>query len=340
MDFSRKLCYSLDDIEQAALGTEDPNPLHSQRHHTLACQNSSPNRIFSRGPIVLGFQIATLIDTEIRALDYSMRNSRGHGDVDYLSSSYDIRYLRPAYSGETMCVSIKTALHAQQEGAGARPDRILLVGESGSTARGLRSTSVEQIETQGAFDHCGLYGRSGAGTNSGINGFHHQRKQIDLLSGARFLNASLGTNLKRSATDRQKLLGCLGNKDDLRCRLPRMYPVALSSSALARCPLFADINLTTTQLVYTRIRLHINNAVTDNIKDGDFLDYWAGNAELSAEQTPTASGKSVVHVVACTHLKELVFWGTFTLSHLCSQDTNPAPSRRKSGHRLPELAET
>jgi len=313
MEVSHEIYYSLDDIRQAAFGTQDPNPLHQFAGDSLS--GDTP----VGGPIVLGFQLATLIDSQISSLDLSRQRCSDKFNRDYVSSSYDIRFLRPARSYEVMRIHVKTAPpNNSNEGVvrKQKSDRILISGESGSTALGLRKTSVEQIDQHSALMHSGLVGRNCASSCLNTIGFYHQHKRIDIQSGSRFLKASLGTDLNSDDSNKRGLLSDSCIEKNVCCKLSSMYPVALSSSVLAKCPLLTDINLNATQLVYSRLNLSINNAVSDRIKDGDILDYWVGNTELSMEQIRKGKRKCAIHVIACTALNELVFWGKFTISLL------------------------
>ncbi len=324
MTISRELFYSLDQVQNAAIETQDPNPLHRQSEVQLLCVNPVSS------PIVLGFQIATLIDTEVSRLDVGNDCSNsGKFGAGYASSYSDIRYLRPAHPYEIMHIGVKVASNSASDQSLAKlqkTGRFKLSGESGAVASGLRRTSDQEIDLPNAFAGCGLKCSDSTRTQKNPMGLYQQQEKIHLQAGCRFLEASLGTNLDSGVpcSNTTPNTGEAGKPDI--ASMPKMYPVALSSKVLANSGTLADIDLNETLVVYSRIKLRINNLVCDNIGDGDILDYMVINNDHPETQYGKSQSKRVVHVLACTKNRQLVFWGTFTLSLVSSMSQHDSPA--------------
>ncbi len=334
MEISRELFYSLQHIEAAATTTQDPNPLHRQdeldQHRDHAAS----------GPVALGFQIATLFDSEVSRLDESCALNEDRHVPDPGSDYCDIRFLRPVHTDELMRLTVKRgALHTDRpkQASLSGTTRILLSGESGIAATGLRRTSDEAIGLPAALTACGLDGDVLEPSKKDSLTRHYQQEQIHGSAGRHFLQASLGSNLDAGQAVRNPAT-TVAPADTADSCVPKMYPVALSSKVLASCPALVDLDLNRKSLVYSRLKIHINGEVSNTLKDGDSLDYIVSRLTPMVSNQGAMPNRIILQVLSCTANRQLVFRGTYTLSIIDAMHRTENRASRRNKRCTPEIA--
>lgn len=268
-------------IDAARNSTDDFNPFHDSRRWQRIAGNPFG------GPIVLGFQLAALVEDRFRAYRADHDEGRLMDAHGLVFSNYEFNFANAVYPGQAVSVEIRKS-RLSGEDARILSNRFMLRQQGACALIGFKRESGEPLVSPAA-DFTALPEPASIPDRSFIPG-------TDLFFKRKFLNTSNGKNFLLGSLVDQSLYF---DEIDERVSFPEMFPVAYVSCALLERAATRGHDFMANPMVYASHRICVDRHLNARLRSNDMLGL------LVEPVTPDESGaRENVEAYRCYGLLE------------------------------------
>jgi hypothetical protein len=241
-------------IDVARNATDDFNPFHDKLRWRNIRNNPFP------GPIVLGFQLETLIENQMRVHREAVADSAIIDEHELGYSNYEFRFANAVTAGQRVEINVR----ASRLGGGEQPalsNRVSLTADGKLALMGYKRESREAI-FRPAFDPVDLGNIDAAAdrTTFSDSGFFLKRKFATTSNAKNFL---CGSRVEQS-----------DYIDEISDRVvfPEMYPCSLISCALLECVRRSGHDFENDPMVYSWHHISVHRQTARELRSNDRLN--------------------------------------------------------------------